>query len=117
MKRNRLFKATFALVVPAAMVLTSISAAQNLTEAIGMVNASQRNIHDAAYIEAVRSIQTHGDLLHEKVGTILDYERARMCLENLELQPTTSSAGQLNLESTTQDPLGSRGETAIANDL
>ena len=60
MKRNRLFKATFALVVPAAMVLTSISAAQNLTEAIGMVNASQRNIHDAAYIEAVRSIQTHG---------------------------------------------------------
>jgi hypothetical protein len=70
-----------------------VAAAQNLTQAIEMVNENRRNIHDAEYAEAVRSIHTHGNLLHKKLSAILDYDEAKMRFDNLELQSTTSAEG------------------------
>jgi hypothetical protein len=68
--------------------------AQNLTEAIGMINENRRSVHQSDYAEAVRNIYTHTDSLYQKVGTILEYERAKMRLDNLDLQPATSAEGR-----------------------
>ena len=67
-----------------------VAAAQNLTEAIEMVNANRRSVYDADYREAVRSIQIHADSLHEKLGAILDHEKAKVRLDNLGLSPAST---------------------------
>jgi hypothetical protein len=67
--------------------------AQHLTDAIAMLNENRRSIHDSDYAEAVRNIYTHTDSLHKKVGTILNYESARMRLDNLDLPPAPSIEG------------------------
>jgi hypothetical protein len=66
-----------------------VAAAQNLTDAIEMVNANRRSVYDADYTEAVRSIQTHADSLHEKLGAILDHEKAKVRLDKLDLSSTS----------------------------
>ena len=67
-----------------------VAAAQNLTEAIEMVNANRRSVYDADYREAVRSMQIHADSLHEKLGAILDHEKAKIRLGNLGLSPAST---------------------------
>ena len=70
-----------------------VGTARHLTDAIEMLNENRRSIHDSDYAEAVRNIHTHTDSLHKKVGTILDYESARMRLDNLDLPPAPSIEG------------------------
>lgn len=67
--------------------------AEQLTDAIEMLNENRRSIHHSDYAEAMRNIQTHTDSLHKKVGTILDYESARIRLDNLDLSPAPSIEG------------------------
>ena len=67
-----------------------VPVAQNLTQAIELVNDNRSNVHWTEYAGAVKDIQAHADELHNKVDTILDYEAARMRLDNLELAPTST---------------------------
>jgi uncharacterized protein YoxC len=67
-----------------------VSVAQNLTQAIELVNENRNNVHWAEYAEAVNNIHTHADALHTKLDTILDYENAKVRFDSLELQPTSA---------------------------
>ena len=67
-----------------------VSAAQDLTQAIEMVNEDRRSIIQPDYVEAVRSIYEHADSLYQKVDAILDYEADRTRLDDLELQPNAN---------------------------
>lgn len=64
-----------------------VSVAENLTQAIELVSENRRSIIHSDYVEAVRNIHDHANSLYDKVDTILDYEAARMRLDNLEFQP------------------------------
>ena len=65
--------------------LTSV--ARNLTEAIELVNENRRNVYWSDYGEAVSDVYSHADALHTKLDAILDFDKARERLENLELEP------------------------------
>lgn len=67
-----------------------VSVAQNLTQAIELVNEDRNNVHRGEYGEAVSDIYTHAEALHTKLDTILDYENARMRFDRLELQPAST---------------------------
>lgn len=64
-----------------------VSVAQNLTQAIELVNEDRNSVHWGDYGAAVNDIYTHAEALHTKLDTILDYENARMRFDRLELQP------------------------------
>jgi hypothetical protein len=64
-----------------------VSVAQNLTQAIELVNENRNNVHWGEYGEAVSNIYAHADALHTKLDTILHYENAKVRLDSLELQP------------------------------
>jgi septal ring factor EnvC (AmiA/AmiB activator) len=66
-----------------------VAVAQNLTQAIDLVNERRSNVHWAEYAEAVSHIYTHADALHTKLDIILDHENAKMRLEKLDLQATS----------------------------
>ena len=66
------------------------SVAQNLTQAIELVNERRSNVHWGEYGEAVSNIYDHADALHTKLDTILDHENARVHLDGLEIQPAPS---------------------------
>lgn len=68
-----------------------VPVAQNLTDAIELVNEDRRSVHGNEYDEAVSDLYTHAEALHTKLDTILDYENARMRFDRLELQPSFSS--------------------------
>jgi len=67
-----------------------VSVAQNLTQAIELVNERRSNVHWGEYGEAVSNIYDHADALHTKLDTILDHENARVHLDGLEIQPAPS---------------------------
>ena len=67
-----------------------VSVAQNLTQAIELVNERRSSVHWGEYSEAVSNIYAHTDDLHTKLGAILDHENAKMRLEALELQPPST---------------------------
>jgi hypothetical protein len=69
-----------------------VSVAQNVTQAIELVNENRRNVHSAEYREAVSSIYVHADALHAKLDTVLDFENAKMRLDALELHPKSTEA-------------------------
>jgi hypothetical protein len=64
-----------------------VSVAENLTQAIKLVDENRNNVHWGEYGEAVNDLYAHADALHAKLDTILDYEDAQMRLDSLELQP------------------------------
>lgn len=66
-----------------------VPVAQNLTQAIELVNERRTNVHWAEYGDAVSDIYAHADALHIKLDTILDYEDARLRFDRLEVQPFT----------------------------
>jgi len=68
-----------------------VSVAQNLTEAINLVQEDRNSVYSAEYGEAVSKIYAHADALHTKIDTILDYENARLRFDNLEAD--AASAG------------------------
>ena len=67
-----------------------VSVAENLTKAIELVREDRSSVRWMEYADAVSSISVHADELHDKVDAILDYEDARMRLDNLELQPSST---------------------------
>jgi septal ring factor EnvC (AmiA/AmiB activator) len=67
-----------------------VAVAQNLTQAIELVNERRSNVHWAEYGEAVSNIYDHADALHTKLDTILDHENAKMRLEALDLQAAST---------------------------
>jgi hypothetical protein len=69
-----------------------VSVAENLTEAIDLVNENRRSVYGDDYGEAVSDVYSHAHALHTKLGAILDYEKGQARLESLELQ--MSEAGQ-----------------------
>ncbi|HTT24934.1 MAG TPA: hypothetical protein VMG82_38825, partial [Candidatus Sulfotelmatobacter sp.] len=69
-----------------------VSVASNLTDAIDLVNENRWNVYWSDYGEAVRDVYSHADALHTKLDTILEYEKGKARMENLELP--TSMAGQ-----------------------
>ena len=60
------------------------SVAQNLTQAINLVQEDRSSVYSVEYGEAVSKIYAHADALHTKIDTILDYENARLRFDNLE---------------------------------
>jgi hypothetical protein len=64
--------------------------AQSLTQAIQMLRENRYSISQPAYAEAIESAYQHAHSLYEKVDTILDFEAARMRIDNLELQLSPS---------------------------
>ena len=70
-----------------------VATANNLTGAIEMLNEDRSSIRQVDYAESVKNIYTHADLLHQKLGTILDYDKAKMRLDNLNLEPATITEG------------------------
>jgi DNA-binding transcriptional regulator YbjK len=69
-----------------------VPVAQNLTQAIELVNDRRTNVHWGEYGDAVSDIYVHADALHTKLDTILDYEDARLRFDRLELQPAFMTA-------------------------
>ncbi len=69
-----------------------VAVADNVTEALDLMNESRHNIRFPAYGEAVSNIYEHADALHTKLDAILDHEDAKMRLEGLGLQPALSEA-------------------------
>jgi hypothetical protein len=69
-----------------------VPVAQNLTQAIELVNDRRTNVHLGEYGDAVSDIYAHADALHTKLDTILDYEDARLRFDRLELQPAFMTA-------------------------
>ena len=67
-----------------------VSVAQNLTQAIELVNENRNTIHWTEYGETVSNIYAHADALHTKLDTIMDFENSKMRLEALELQPLST---------------------------
>jgi len=67
--------------------------AENLTQAIELVNERRTNVHWGEYGDAVSEIYAHADALHTKLDTILDYEDARLRFDLLELQPAFTIGG------------------------
>ena len=67
-----------------------VPVAQNLTQAIELVNENRNNVKWADYAEAVSDIHAHADELHNKVDTILDYEASKIRLDELEMQPAST---------------------------
>ena len=61
-----------------------VSVAQNLRQAINLVQEDRNSIYWGEYGEAVSNIYAHADALHTKIDTILDYENARLRFDNLE---------------------------------
>jgi hypothetical protein len=70
--------------------LTSV--ARNLTGAIELMNENRQNVYWSDYGEAVTDVYSHADALHSKLDAILDYEKAKDRLGNMELLP--EQAGQ-----------------------
>lgn len=64
-----------------------VPVAENLTQAIELLNERRTNIHWGEYGEAVSDIYAHADALHTKLDTILDYQDARLRFDPLEGQP------------------------------
>lgn len=63
-----------------------VSVAQNLTQAITLVNENRNNINRNEYADAVSNIHAHADALYNKTDTILDYEEAAVRLNKLALR-------------------------------
>jgi hypothetical protein len=63
-----------------------VSVAENLTEAIELVNENRRNVNWGDYGEAVSDVYSHADALHTKLDAILDYEKAKQRFDSMELQ-------------------------------
>jgi hypothetical protein len=61
-----------------------VSVAQNLTQAINLVQEDRSSVYQAGYSAAISRIYGHADALHTKIDTILDYENARLRFDNLE---------------------------------
>ena len=69
-----------------------VSVAENLTEAIALVNENRRNIYWDDYSEAVSDVYSHAHALHTKLDAILEYGKNQERMESLEVP--TSVAGQ-----------------------
>jgi len=61
-----------------------VSVAQNLTQAINLVQEDRNSVYWGEYGEAVSKIYAHADALLTNIDTILDYENARLRFDNLE---------------------------------
>jgi len=61
-----------------------------VTEAIDLLSADRKSVYWPPYSDTVNNIYNHATSLHETVDTILDYERARIRLLDLDL--STSAA-------------------------
>ena len=64
-----------------------VSIAQSTTRAIELLNNQRGNIHLPEYGEVASDIYDHADTLHTKLDAILDFEDAKVRLDELELQP------------------------------
>ena len=67
-----------------------VGAAQELTEAIDLLSDDRSSVILVAVLESGDSLYNHAYSLHETVDTIMDYEKARIWLVDLDL--STSAA-------------------------
>jgi hypothetical protein len=63
--------------------------AQQLTRAMDLLSDDRRSVIWSPYTNTVSSLYNHADSLYETVDTIMDYEKSRMRLLDLDL-PTSS---------------------------
>ena len=68
-----------------------VSVAENLKQAIELVREDRQNVYWNDYAETVNNIQADAESLHTKLDAILDYESAKARLDNLELQPASTT--------------------------
>jgi hypothetical protein len=61
--------------------------ARNTTRAFELIKENRGSIHFPDFGEAASDIYSHADSLHTKLDAILDFEKAKERLGNLELQP------------------------------
>jgi uncharacterized protein YdiU (UPF0061 family) len=69
-----------------------VAAAQNLTQAMELVEERRSHIRHLDYAEAVRNLYDHSENLFEKLDTILDYEKSKLRFESMEFQPASPEA-------------------------
>ncbi|HUM06012.1 MAG TPA: hypothetical protein VLT90_11175 [Terriglobales bacterium] len=67
-----------------------VPVAENVTAAIEMVNENRHSVYWGDYSEAVSGIEAHARELHSKLDTVVNYDSARIRLDQLELQPITA---------------------------
>ena len=63
-----------------------------LTEAINLVTEDRNSVHRPPYTESVKDIHKQAELLYQTLDVILDYQQARMRLENLDLPNSTGGS-------------------------
>jgi hypothetical protein len=61
-----------------------VSVAQDLTQAIELVNESRRNIQQREYVDSVSNVYAHANALHTKLDAILAYQGAKARVDSLE---------------------------------
>jgi len=66
-----------------------VGVAQQLTRAIDLLSDDRQSVIWSPYTNTVTSLYNHADSLYETVDTIMDYEKSRMRLLDLDL-PTSS---------------------------
>ena len=69
-----------------------VGVAQQVTEAIDLLSDDRRSVYWPPYSDTVNSLYNHATSLHETVDTILDYEKARMRLLDLDLSTSAAKA-------------------------
>jgi hypothetical protein len=63
-----------------------VAAAQNLTQAYALLGEDSRNVYGAEYAGTVSGFYEHADSLYRETDTILDYEKAKLRMDRLELR-------------------------------
>lgn len=66
-----------------------VGVAQEVTRAINLLSDGRKNVYMLPYTETVGDLSGHAASLYETVDTLMDYEKARIRLLNLEL-PSSS---------------------------
>ncbi len=68
-----------------------VAIADQLGGAIRLVNEQRSSVYWSPYRETVAEVSEHATSLYEKLGTILNYEDAKLRLDKLELLPASGS--------------------------
>ena len=69
-----------------------VGVAQQLTRAIDLLSDDRHSVIWSPYTNTVSSLYNHADSLYETVDTIMDYEKSRMRLLDLDLQPSSEGS-------------------------
>lgn len=65
--------------------------AEELTQALNLLSDDRKSVYRSPYTDTVSNLYNHAESLYETVDTIMDYEKSRSRLSNLDVM--TSAEG------------------------